>query len=98
MFERLRHLRAITGLTQEKLAEKAGLKYKHYQAVEAGRKPDVRLSTVEKLAKALGIEPWELLHPTIAEHAVTEHQAKYERGSGRKTRKKIVSYRKGTGW
>ena len=88
MIERLRDLRAIAGLTQEKLAEKAGLRYKHYQAVEAGRKPDIRLSTVERVAKAFGIETWELLHPTMAEHVVAEQQAKYERTPGRKPRKK----------
>lgn len=88
MIERLRELRALTGLTQEKLAEKAGLRYKHYQAVEAGRKPDVRLSTVERVAKAFGIETWELLHPTIAEQMVAEQQAKYERTPGRKPRRK----------
>ena len=88
MIERLRELRARAGLTQEKLAEKAGLRYKHYQAVEAGRKPDIRLSTVERIAKAFGIEAWELLHPTMAEQVVAEQKTNYARTSGRKPRKK----------
>lgn len=88
MIERLRELRARAGITQEKLAEKAGLRYKHYQAVEAGRKPDIRLSTVERIAKAFGIEAWELLHPTMADQAVAEQKANYARTPGRKPRKK----------
>jgi transcriptional regulator with XRE-family HTH domain len=59
---RVRELRAALRLSQEAFAERAGLKYKHYQAMEAGRKIDIRFSTLEKLAKACGIEPWELLN------------------------------------
>ena len=86
LIKRLRQLRENRGFTQEKLAEQAGLEYKHYQAVEAGRKLDFRLSTLVKLAKGLGLEPWELLHPTAPESAVAEPQAKYLRS--RKPRKK----------
>ena len=39
------------------------MSYKYYQAVEAGRKADLRLSTLERLAKAYEIEVWELLCP-----------------------------------
>lgn len=86
---RLRHLRTLCGLTQEAFAEKAGLKYKHYQSLETGRKPDFRISTLEKLADALGIAPWELLHPTAAAPAVEEAQAKY--GPVRRGRKRQTS-------
>ena len=60
------------GLTQEAFAERAGLGYKYYQSVEAGRRRDIRLSTIEKLAKACDLELWELLKvddplPAIAE-------------------------------
>ena len=84
LFELLRHLRAKRGLTQEQLAEKAGIKYKHYQSIESGRKPDVRLSTIVKLAKGLSLEPWELFHPSSFEQVVAESPAKY----GRRRRKK----------
>src|SRR5688572_27255437 len=84
LIKRLRQLREDRGLTQEKLSEVAGLEYKHYQAVEAGRKPDLRLSTLVKLAKGLGLEPWELLHPS--DPAVAEAPAKYLRS--RRPRKK----------
>jgi transcriptional regulator with XRE-family HTH domain len=48
----LRSLRAKSGLTQEQVAEKAEISYKYYQAIEEGRKRDLRLSTLTKLAKA----------------------------------------------
>ena len=86
LFERLRLLRESCDLTQEAFAELADLRYKHYQAVEAGRKPDIKLSTLEKLATALGLEPWQLLHPTLPVPAVAEAKAKYLRS--RRTRKK----------
>ena len=60
LLERLRALRERRGLTQEGFAEVAGMSYKHYQAIEAGRKPDLRLSTLERLASAHGIEVAEL--------------------------------------
>jgi len=53
---RVREIRETLGLTQEAFAERAGLKYKHYQSFEAGRKTDIRFSTLEKLARACGIE------------------------------------------
>lgn len=82
LFERLRQLRKAFGLTQEKLAERAQLKYKHYQAIETGRKTDIRFSTLIKLAKAFTLEPWELLHPTASDGVVAEHQAKYGQTPG----------------
>jgi transcriptional regulator with XRE-family HTH domain len=60
---RLKALRVERGLTQEEFAEKAGLSYKYYQAVEAGRKKELRLSTLVRLAKAHNLEPWQLLLP-----------------------------------
>lgn len=61
LLARVRELREARGLSQEAFAEQAGLKYKHYQAIEAGRKSDIRFSTLEKLAKACGVDLWELL-------------------------------------
>ena len=58
---RVKELRIELDLTQEEFAKKAGFGYKYYQAVEAGRKQDIRFSTVEKMAKACGLEVWELL-------------------------------------
>lgn len=58
---RVREIREALGLSQEAFAERAGLKYKHYQHIEAGRKTNILFSTLEKLAHACGLEPWELL-------------------------------------
>lgn len=60
---RLKALRVERGLTQEQFAEQSGISYKYYQAVEAGRKRDLRLSTLERLAKAHKLEVWQLLLP-----------------------------------
>ena len=60
---RLKYLRSAHKLTQERFAELSGISYKYYQAVEAGRKADLRLSTLQRLAAAYGIEVWQLLAP-----------------------------------
>jgi transcriptional regulator with XRE-family HTH domain len=60
---RLRRLREAHGLTQEAFSEVSGISYKYYQQVEAGRKPELRLSTLERLAKPYGIEVYQLLAP-----------------------------------
>lgn len=78
LLARVKQLREGRGLTQEAFAEKAGLGYKYYQSVEAGRKRDIRLSTIEKLAKACGLELWELLNLDAAPAALTKDPAKTE--------------------
>ena len=62
---RLRQLREQTGLTQEEFAEVSGISYKYYQQLEQGRKPEVRLSTVERVAKVYGLEVYEILGPEL---------------------------------
>lgn len=57
----LKQLRQTHELTQEEFAERSGFSYKYYQAVEAGRKKELRLSTVERLAEAYQLEVCELL-------------------------------------
>ncbi|MDB6077753.1 MAG: transcriptional regulator [Akkermansiaceae bacterium] len=59
---RVKQLREASGLTQEKFAERAGLDYKYYQHIEAGRKPNLGMETLLKLAKGTGRELWELLN------------------------------------
>lgn len=63
LLEKLRQLRLGRGWTQEEFSEHSGISYKYYQAVEAGRKQDLRLSTLERLAKAHQLEVWQLLLP-----------------------------------
>jgi transcriptional regulator with XRE-family HTH domain len=61
LLARVKEFRERHGLSQEAFAEKAGLGYKYYQHIEAGRRRDIRLSTLQKLAKACGVELWRLL-------------------------------------
>jgi len=59
----LKRFRVSLGLTQQALAEKAEVEYKYYQRVESGRWPGLQLGTVERLARAVGVEAWELISP-----------------------------------
>jgi len=65
LIARLRELRKRYALTQEKVSELSGVAYKYYQLIEGGHRVDLRLSTLEKLAKAYGIGVHELLAPTL---------------------------------
>ena len=89
LLARVRELREARGLSQEAFAERAGLKYKHYQAVEAGRKPNIQLPTLVKMAKALGLEPWELLNFDAPLMTLAEDPAKdsYQAPPGKGARK-----------
>lgn len=62
---RVRELREDRGLSQEDLADAAALHRTHVSLVERGRR-SVRLDTIEQLARALGVQPAELM-PTIEE-------------------------------
>jgi len=75
LLTRVRELRRALGLSQEAFAERAGLKYKHYQALEAGRKNEFHFSTFEKLAKACGMKPWELLNFDVEPPVLAESKA-----------------------
>lgn len=50
---RIKDLRGKHGMTQEQLAELTKTSYKYIQRIEGKTPPDVRLTTIEKLAKAL---------------------------------------------
>ena len=59
---RLRRLRQTKGWTQETLAEKADLAYRHVQRLESLRNPPpAKIDTLQKLARALKITPSKLL-------------------------------------
>ena len=83
LLNRLKQLRKVHGLTQEQFAELTGISYKYYQAVEAGRKPDLRLSTLQRLASAYGIEVWQLLAPTQPKSKAPQKRPPRPRRSGR---------------
>ncbi|MCK5019786.1 MAG: helix-turn-helix transcriptional regulator [Candidatus Peribacteraceae bacterium] len=61
MAKRITELRLERGLTQEEAAKKCGLKYKYYQEYEGKSPRDMRLSTMEKVAKGFDVDIRELL-------------------------------------
>lgn len=52
--ERLRQVRSAQGISQEKLAELAGLHRTYVSSVERGER-NISLVNIEKLAQALGV-------------------------------------------
>lgn len=54
-------LRDRHNITQEQAATASGLEYKYYQALEAGRRNQIRLVTLDKLAVAYGLSSAGLL-------------------------------------
>jgi transcriptional regulator with XRE-family HTH domain len=59
--KKLHSLRQKYGYTQQQLAELANIEYKHIQRLESKRPCDVKLTTLEKLAKAFKIPLYKLL-------------------------------------
>ncbi|HEX2852899.1 MAG TPA: helix-turn-helix transcriptional regulator [Opitutaceae bacterium] len=88
LLARVRELREARGLSQEAFAELAGLKYKHYQAIEAGRKINIQLLTLQKLAKASGLELWELLNFDVSPSVLAEDAPHPERVRSSRRRRK----------
>ena len=58
---RLRALRKQRGLTQEALAERAGMNLQYYQGIEGGRTENPGLITLLSLVDALEVEVGDLL-------------------------------------
>ena len=61
--QNLRYLRLRANLTQEQMADVAGFGLKFYQLLEGGRKPQIKLETVERLARPFGLSVWQILAP-----------------------------------
>lgn len=59
--KRIKEWRRKRGITQEQLAELIETSYKYIQRIEGKSPPDIRLTTILRLAKALKIKPAELL-------------------------------------
>lgn len=76
--KRLRELRCALALTQEQLAERAGLNYKHYQEIERGGKTEVRFSTLVRLAQAFGIPLYKLFLDEAVNPRTAEPPAFYQ--------------------
>ncbi len=60
--DRLKALRIRRALTQEELAQRAGLSKNAVNRLEVD-KAEPRMSTLRKLAQALGVDPHELVKP-----------------------------------
>ena len=59
--KKIKELRKKLEVTQEKLAEVAGIDYKYLQRLEGKNPPALKIDTIGRLAKALKVEPAELL-------------------------------------
>jgi DNA-binding Xre family transcriptional regulator len=58
----VRVMRQLRNITQEQLAEIAGMERTQISAMERALR-SVQFATLDRLAKALNVEPWELLRP-----------------------------------
>lgn len=58
----VRTYRNKLNLTQEQLAETSGVAYKYIQKIEGKSTPNVGITLLEKLAKALKISPSQLIN------------------------------------
>ena len=56
----LREARKKLDLTQEQVAERCGVHATEVSRIEAGKR-DPKVSTLERLAKAVEVPPWQLL-------------------------------------
>lgn len=69
------HWRLARGWTQQELAQRSRIPQSAISLIERGKKPDVTLSTVGRLARALGLSAHELLMPPPREAlALDPHQ------------------------
>lgn len=57
---RIKYFRMLRGMTQEELSEKIEISTRYVSDIENG-KVNVTLKTMNKIAKCLSIEEWELL-------------------------------------
>lgn len=54
-------MRLKLGYTQDKLSELTNIDYKYIQRIEGKTPPNIRIETIERLAKALKTTPSKLL-------------------------------------
>lgn len=58
---KIKKLRLEQGYTQAQLAEKVGIDYKYLQKVEGPNTPDLKIDTIQKIAKALKVKVSDLV-------------------------------------
>ena len=61
MSDRVRELRKEAGLDQQQLADRASVSMQTISNLETGRLRDIKLSTISRLAEALGVTTNDLL-------------------------------------
>lgn len=59
--KKLKLFRHKRKLTQEQLANAAGIDYKYLQKIEGKNPPNIKIETIERFARALKVRPSELL-------------------------------------
>lgn len=59
--ETVRNARDARGLSQQELAERAGVDHTYISHIEAGRRDNLTLGKLRNLADALGVPPHELM-------------------------------------
>ncbi|MBU1122715.1 MAG: helix-turn-helix domain-containing protein [Candidatus Omnitrophica bacterium] len=59
--KKIKEIRQKNKLTQERLSEMADIDYKYLQKIEGKNSPNIKIETIEKIAKALKITPSKLL-------------------------------------
>jgi transcriptional regulator with XRE-family HTH domain len=61
-FDRIKELREKLKLSQQEAADLAGINSRQrWNDIESGRNPNMRVDTLEAIAKALGVKPADLL-------------------------------------
>ena len=59
--KRIKQLRKYRGYTQDKFSELAKIDYKYLQKIEGKGPPNLKIETIEKIAKALDVSVSKLL-------------------------------------
>ncbi|MDD3906224.1 MAG: helix-turn-helix transcriptional regulator [Candidatus Omnitrophica bacterium] len=59
--QKIKKLRKSRGLTQEELADLTAIDYKYIQRLEGKNPPAVKIDTIQRIAKALKVDPSKLL-------------------------------------
>lgn len=67
--DRIRKLRREAGLTQEALAERVDISWKHFQDIETARNSNPTLKTLVGIAAALDISVVELLEGVVPDRS-----------------------------